>query len=158
MSDEIVVTLCRRLPRSSSGGCSANLFPIPFALRQLPSKSACWYPSATLVVLAKADATSFPSSSKIHSCLGDESARCGALVAPRGSNDTRGLVVASKAVNAGLDKTVDFTDVSARTQTVKTGKRNIHQAELGIAVLAVALQMLAHGNGLLDEEPKLGQQ
>lgn len=71
----------------------------------------------------------FVSPSDIHR-LGNESAGSGGLVLPGGGKDTDRLVVTGKTVDTGLDK---------------------NQAELAILVLAVALKVLAHGNGLLDK-------
>lgn len=59
--------------------------------------------------------------------LCDEGGGGGALVPPGGGEDTDGLVVAGQTVDAGLDK---------------------NQAELGVLVLAVALEVLADGNSL----------
>jgi hypothetical protein len=60
--------------------------------------------------------------------LCDEGRGGGALVPPGGGKDTDGLVVAGQTVDAGLDQ---------------------NQAELGVLVLAVALEVLADGNGLV---------
>ena len=62
--------------------------------------------------------------------LSNEGAGSGGLVLPGGGKDTDGLVVTGKTVDTRLDK---------------------NQAELAIPVLAVALKVLAHGNGLLDK-------
>lgn len=59
--------------------------------------------------------------------LGDEGGGGGGLVAPGGGQDTDGLVVAGQTVDTGLDQ---------------------NQAELGVLVLAVALEVLADGDGL----------
>ena len=59
--------------------------------------------------------------------LSDDGGGGGALVPPGGGEDTNGLVVAGQTVDAGLDQ---------------------NQAELAVPVLAVALEVLADGNGL----------
>ena len=59
--------------------------------------------------------------------LCDQGGGGGALVAPGGGQDTDGLVVAGQTVDAGLDQ---------------------NEAELGVLVLAVALEVLADGDGL----------
>lgn len=59
--------------------------------------------------------------------LGDEGGGGGGLVAPGGGQDTDGLVVAGQTVDTGLDQ---------------------NEAELGVLVLAVALEVLADGDGL----------
>lgn len=59
--------------------------------------------------------------------LCDHGAGGGGLVAPGGWEDTDGLVVAGQTVDAGLDE---------------------NQPELGVLVLAVALEVLADGDGL----------
>lgn len=64
-------------------------------------------------------------------CLGDESGGGGGLVAPGGRQDTDGLVVAGQTVDTGLDQ---------------------NQAELGVLVLAVALEVLADGDSLVNEK------
>ena len=51
-----------------------------------------------------------------------------ALVLPVGLQNTNGLVVSAETVDAGLDQ---------------------NEAELGVLVLAVALEVLADGDGLL---------
>lgn len=60
-------------------------------------------------------------------CLRDHSAGGGGLVFPGRGKDADGLVVAGETVDTGLDE---------------------NEAELGVSVLAVALKMLADGNGL----------
>lgn len=65
----------------------------------------------------------------MHLC--DQGAGGGALVAPGGGQDTDGLVVARQTVDAGLDQ---------------------NQAELAVLVLAVALEVLADGDGLKATE------
>lgn len=62
--------------------------------------------------------------------LRDEGRGGGRLVLPDGRELLGALVVARQAVNARLDE---------------------DEAELGVLVLAVALEVLAHGDGLLDE-------
>jgi len=70
-------------------------------------------------------------------CLGRERHLCdkggggGRLVLPGGGKDLAGLVVTSKTVDAGLDE---------------------DETELAVLVLAVLLEVLADGDGLLDEE------
>ena len=59
--------------------------------------------------------------------LGDESGGGGGLVAPGGGQDTDGLVVTGQTVDTGLDQ---------------------NEAELGVLVLAVALEVLADGDSL----------
>jgi hypothetical protein len=59
--------------------------------------------------------------------LCDHGAGSGGLVAPGWWEDTDGLVVAGQTVDAGLDE---------------------NQAELGVLVLAVALEVLADGDSL----------
>ena len=59
--------------------------------------------------------------------LSDQGAGGGGLVAPGGGQDTDGLVVAGQTVDTGLDE---------------------NQAELGVTVLAVALEVLADGDSL----------
>ena len=66
--------------------------------------------------------------------LGDKGGSGGGLVLEGGGNGTLGLVVTGKTVDTGLDK---------------------NEAELGVHVLAVALKVLADGNGLLDEVVKV---
>ena len=61
-------------------------------------------------------------------CLGDNGAGGGALVPPGGRQNTDGLVVPGETMDAGLDQ---------------------NQAELGVLVLAVALEVLPDGDGLL---------
>ena len=53
------------------------------------------------------------------------------LLLPGGRKLLRALVVASQTVNTALDQ---------------------NQAELGVAVLSVALEVLSHGHSLLDQE------
>lgn len=60
--------------------------------------------------------------------LCDQGGGGGALVAPGGGQDTDGLVVAGQTVDAGLDQ---------------------NEAELGVLVLAVALEVLADSDGLV---------
>jgi hypothetical protein len=60
-----------------------------------------------------------------HLC--DQSGSSGALISPGWWEDTDGLVVAGQAVNTGLDE---------------------NEAELGVLVLSVALEMLADGDSL----------
>lgn len=62
--------------------------------------------------------------------LRDQGGRGARLVLPGRGQHRRALVVPGKAVNAALDE---------------------NEAELAVAVLPVALQVLAHANGLLDE-------
>ena len=59
--------------------------------------------------------------------LRDEGAGSGALVSPGWWEGTDGLVVAGETVDTGLDE---------------------NEAELAVLVLAVALEVLADGNGL----------
>ena len=59
--------------------------------------------------------------------LCDEGAGGGGLVSPGGRENTDGLVVAGQTVDAGLDQ---------------------NETELAVLVLAVALEVLADGNGL----------
>ena len=59
--------------------------------------------------------------------LGDEGGGGGALVPPGGGEDTDSLVVTRQTVDTGL---------------------NENQAELGVLVLAVALEVLADGDSL----------
>lgn len=59
--------------------------------------------------------------------LGDNGAGSSRLVLPGGGQDTDGLVVAGQTVNSGLDE---------------------NEAELGVLVLAVALEVLADSNSL----------
>jgi hypothetical protein len=66
--------------------------------------------------------------------LCDEGAGGRALVSPGWWKSTDGLVVAGETVNTGFDK---------------------NETELGVFVLAVALEMLADGDGLLDEHVKI---
>jgi hypothetical protein len=61
--------------------------------------------------------------------LCDEGGGGGGLVPPGGGEDTDGLVVTRQTVDTGLDE---------------------NQAELGVLVLAVALEVLADGDGLAD--------
>ena len=63
--------------------------------------------------------------------LGDDGGGSGRLVLPGGGKDTDGLVVAGKTVDTGL---------------------NENEAELGVLVLAVALEVLADGNSLFVTE------
>lgn len=60
--------------------------------------------------------------------LCDQGGGGGALVAPGGGQDTDGLVVAGQTVDTGLDQ---------------------NEAELGVLVLAVALEVLADSDGLV---------
>jgi len=62
--------------------------------------------------------------------LGDEGGGGGGLVLPVGCELTHGLVVAGQPVDAALHE---------------------NETELGVAVLPVAVQVLAHGHGLLDQ-------
>lgn len=59
--------------------------------------------------------------------LRDDGAGGGGLVLPGRGKDTDGLVVTGKTVDSGLDE---------------------NEAELGVLVLAVALEVLADGNSL----------
>lgn len=59
--------------------------------------------------------------------LSDDGAGGGGLVLPGRGKDTDGLVVTGKTVDSGLDE---------------------NEAELGVLVLAVALEVLADGNSL----------
>ncbi len=59
--------------------------------------------------------------------LRDNGAGSGGLVLPGGREDTDGLVVAGQTVDTGLDE---------------------NEAELGVLVLAVALEVLADGDSL----------
>lgn len=59
--------------------------------------------------------------------LSNDGAGCGALIPPRGRQDTNTLVVAGETVDTRLDE---------------------NQAELGVLVLAVALKVLADGDRL----------
>ena len=68
-----------------------------------------------------------PQHQAIRRHLRDESACSGALVPPGGREDTDGLVVAGQTVDARLDE---------------------NEAELAVLVLAVALKVLADGDGL----------
>ena len=61
--------------------------------------------------------------------LRDQGAGGGALVSPGGGEDTDGLVVAGQTVDTGLDQ---------------------NETELAVLVLAVALKVLADGNGLKE--------
>jgi hypothetical protein len=63
--------------------------------------------------------------------LSDKGAGSGGLVTPGGGQDTDGLVVAGQTVDTRLDE---------------------NEAELAVLVLAVALKVLADGDGLLDQE------
>jgi hypothetical protein len=63
-------------------------------------------------------------------CLCDEGRGGGALVPPGRGESTNGLVVTGETVDTGLDE---------------------NEAELAVLVLAVGLEVLADGNGLLDE-------
>ena len=65
-----------------------------------------------------------------HSSLSDEGGSRGRLVLERGGHSLGALVVASEAVDTGLDE---------------------DKAELGVLVLAVLFKVLAHADGLLDE-------
>lgn len=60
--------------------------------------------------------------------LGHKGGSGGGLVAPGGRQDTNSLVVAGQTVDTRLDQ---------------------NQAELGVLVLAVALEVLADGDGLM---------
>jgi hypothetical protein len=62
--------------------------------------------------------------------LCDNGAGGGGLVLPRGRQDADGLVVAGETVDTGLDE---------------------NEAELGVLVLSVALEVLADGHGLVIE-------
>lgn len=62
--------------------------------------------------------------------LGDQGRRRAGLVLPGRGQDSLGLVVAGQPVDAGLDQ---------------------NQTELAVRVLAVPLQVLADGDGLLDQ-------
>jgi len=66
--------------------------------------------------------------------LCDEGAGSGALVSPGWWENTDGLVVAGETVDSGLDQ---------------------NEAELAVLVLSVALEVLADGDGLLDEHVKV---
>ena len=66
--------------------------------------------------------------------LGNQSRSSGRVVFESGRNLLLRLVVASETVDTRLDE---------------------NQAELGVLVLAVRLEMLAHGNRLFDEVPKV---
>lgn len=60
--------------------------------------------------------------------LSDKGGGGGALITPGGGQDTDGLVVAGQTVDTGLDQ---------------------NQAELGVLVLAVALEVLADSDSLI---------
>jgi hypothetical protein len=66
--------------------------------------------------------------------LGDEGGGGSGVVPPGGGEGLGALVVPREPVNPALDK---------------------NQAELAVHVLAVALKVLADGNGALDEEVKV---
>jgi hypothetical protein len=66
--------------------------------------------------------------------LSNESRCVGSLVLPGGGNLLLGLVVASKTVDTRLDQ---------------------NEAELGVPVLSVGLEVLADGDSLLDQEPQV---
>jgi hypothetical protein len=69
-----------------------------------------------------------PSSRPSSTCLCDDGAGGGGLVLPRGRQDTDGLVVAGETVDTRLDE---------------------NEAELGVLVLPVALQVLADSDSLI---------
>jgi hypothetical protein len=69
---------------------------------------------------------------KDNSC--NERGRRRRVVLERGRDGLLGLVVAGEAVDPGLDE---------------------NEAELGVLVLAVDLEVLAHGDGLLHEVPEI---
>ena len=71
---------------------------------------------------------SSPRRFSVSSRLSDKGAGGSRLVLPGGGKDTDGLVVTGQTVDTGLDE---------------------NQAELGVLVLAVALEVLADGNGLV---------
>jgi hypothetical protein len=81
-------------------------------------------------------------------CLCDKGGGGGALVPPGRGEDTDGLVVAGQLVNVSvyLRSFVRFKE----TYAVDAGL-NENQAELAVPVLAVGLEVLADGNGLLDQ-------
>jgi len=85
-----------------------------------------WLPTLSLSYCPPADAD--------HLRLCDHGASGGGLVLPVGGQDTDGPVVAGETVDTGLDQ---------------------NEAELGVLVLAVALEVLADGDGLLDEHVKV---
>lgn len=62
--------------------------------------------------------------------LGDQGRRCAGLVFPGGREDTLGFVVPGQPMDARLDE---------------------NQTELAVLVLAVPLQVLADGDGFLDQ-------
>jgi len=62
--------------------------------------------------------------------LCDHGACSGALVLPVGLQNTDSLVVSAETVDSGFDK---------------------NEAEFGVLVLSVALEVLADGDGLLDQ-------
>jgi len=66
--------------------------------------------------------------------LCDHGAGSGALVLPGWWQSTNGLVVSGQTVDTGLDE---------------------NETELGVLVLSVALEMLSHGDGLLDQHVKV---
>jgi len=78
-----------------------------------------WLPTLSLSYCPPADAD--------HLRLCDHGASGGGLVLPVGGQDTDGPVVAGETVDTGLDQ---------------------NEAELGVLVLAVALEVLADGDGL----------
>jgi hypothetical protein len=79
-------------------------------------------------------------------CLCDEGGGGGALVPPGRGEGTDGLVVTGKLVNVSLC----FCSPVEATYAVNT-RLDENEAELAVLVLAVGLEMLADGNGLLDQ-------
>lgn len=69
-----------------------------------------------------------PAQNRGDASLSNKSAGGGALVTPGGGQDTDGLVVAGETVDTGLDE---------------------NETELGVLVLAVTLEVLADGDGLV---------
>ena len=122
--------------------------PVYFFSAQKSSKKSmsmvatCWRPSSgagvvifdsiysTFSEIEKSCNTGILKNGRAH-LLCDEGRGGAGLVLPVGREDALGLVVAGQAVDPGLDE---------------------NEPELGVLVLAVALQVLADAHGLLDLE------
>lgn len=80
--------------------------------------------------------------------LSDEGRGSGALVPPGRGQDADGLVVARQAVDTGLDENEAAARGLAKSKACDYFVANV---QLGVLVLAVGREVLADGNGLLDQ-------
>lgn len=81
--------------------------------------------------------------------LCNQSGSGGALVPPVRGKGADGLVVARETVDTGLDENEAATQISV-SGSLSSEDTSVY-AQLGVPVLAVARQVLADGNSLLDQ-------